>query len=107
MHVVGNSPLTSIADRMLFALVAALVVSASQIPLQPTHATLRDVDQEEYYQFPDEIRRVAVIGAGPTGLQAAASLVESGFQVRLFERADGPGGNWYYRDETPIHASFP
>ena len=101
----------SIVDIMPHALIAAfitaLVVSASQIPLNPAHSAFKDLRQDDYYQFTDEIRRVAVIGAGATGLQTAASLIEHGFEVRLFERADNSGGNWYYQDQTPIHASFP
>jgi 1-hydroxycarotenoid 3,4-desaturase len=36
--------------------------------------------------------KVIVIGAGVGGLTAAALLATHGLQVRLFERADGPGG---------------
>ncbi|KAF9511431.1 hypothetical protein BS47DRAFT_1486839 [Hydnum rufescens UP504] len=43
-----------------------------------------------YTKFPS-IRRVAVIGAGPSGLQSAATLLEHGFEVRLFERRPKPG----------------
>ncbi|KAJ7792160.1 FAD/NAD-P-binding domain-containing protein [Mycena olivaceomarginata] len=51
--------------------------------------------------FDHPIRRVAVVGAGPAGLQAAAKLIEHNFTVRLFERAPHPGGNWLYSEETP------
>jgi len=36
--------------------------------------------------------RVAVIGAGPAGLGAAAELAKAGVGVTIFEKADGPGG---------------
>lgn len=87
---------------LLLIALSVAVASASQLPLSAggTH-------EDEYYQFSHPVQRVAVIGAGACGLQAAASLIENGFQVRLFERQDQPGGNWYYRDQTPIHASFP
>lgn len=64
-------------------------------------------DSDEYYVFPHPIKRVAVIGAGPTGLQHAATLLEHGFEVRLFERAPMPGGQWLYSDKVPVHAAFP
>jgi NADPH-dependent 2,4-dienoyl-CoA reductase/sulfur reductase-like enzyme len=57
--------------------------------------------------FELEIRRVAVIGAGPSGLQAAAALIDHGKQVRLFERTPTPGGNWNYNRITPVPAPFP
>ena len=44
---------------------------------------------------------------GPAGLQAARSLVEHNFTVRLFERAPGPGGNWAYSDQVPVRESYP
>jgi len=37
-------------------------------------------------------QRVAVIGAGPSGLTAAGDLAQQGFQVVVFERAATPGG---------------
>jgi protoporphyrinogen oxidase len=36
--------------------------------------------------------RIAIIGAGITGLTAASRLVESGAQVTIFEASDRPGG---------------
>ncbi|KAJ7740212.1 FAD/NAD-P-binding domain-containing protein [Mycena maculata] len=57
--------------------------------------------------FHHPIRRVAVVGAGPAGLQAAANLIEHNFTVRLFERAPHPGGNWIYSEETPVRESYP
>ncbi|KAJ6555342.1 FAD/NAD-P-binding domain-containing protein [Mycena vulgaris] len=57
--------------------------------------------------FHHPIRRVAVVGAGPAGLQAAAKLIEHNFTVRLFERAPHPGGNWFYSEETPVREPYP
>ncbi len=35
---------------------------------------------------------VAIVGSGPAGLAAAASLRDAGFKVHIYERADRPGG---------------
>ena len=43
--------------------------------------------------------RVAIIGAGLSGLVAAHELHNAGFEVRVFEQADRPGGRvWTVRD---------
>lgn len=63
--------------------------------------------ETDYTKFSHPIRRVAVIGAGPSGLLHAATLIEHGFRVRLFERAPRPGGVWYYTPETPVPAKYP
>ncbi|KAF8589228.1 FAD/NAD(P)-binding domain-containing protein [Ramaria rubella] len=60
----------------------------------------------EHHCFTSQINSVAVIGAGPAGLQHAATLLQHGFQVRLFERDTVPGGNWRYTDETPIDVDY-
>jgi 2,4-dienoyl-CoA reductase-like NADH-dependent reductase (Old Yellow Enzyme family)/thioredoxin reductase len=39
-----------------------------------------------------EPRRIAVVGAGPAGLTAAASALAAGHEVVLLERAEHPGG---------------
>ncbi|KAF8309306.1 FAD/NAD(P)-binding domain-containing protein [Clavulina sp. PMI_390] len=78
--------------------------SGSQQPFR----TGDDHDSEDnYYHLPNEIRRVAVIGAGPAGLQFTSTLIKHGFEVRLFERAPNPGGVWQYTDKIPIPVSFP
>ncbi len=38
--------------------------------------------------------RIAVIGAGPSGLAAAKHALEAGFDVSVFEAADALGGQW-------------
>ncbi|KAJ7190186.1 FAD/NAD-P-binding domain-containing protein [Mycena pura] len=58
--------------------------------------------------FPHPISSVAVIGAGPAGLQATATLLSlTNVSVRLFERAPAPGGNWFYTDEKPAREAYP
>ena len=39
--------------------------------------------------------RVAVIGAGPSGLVAAKHALEAGFDVTVFEASDALGGQWH------------
>jgi dimethylaniline monooxygenase (N-oxide forming) len=39
--------------------------------------------------------RVAVIGAGPSGLVAAKHALEAGFDVTVFEAGDALGGQWH------------
>jgi dimethylaniline monooxygenase (N-oxide forming) len=39
--------------------------------------------------------RIAVIGAGPSGLVAAKHALEVGFDVTVFEASDALGGQWY------------
>lgn len=41
---------------------------------------------------PKGVRRVAVVGSGPSGLAAAADLARLGYKVRVFEREARPGG---------------
>ncbi|KAJ7722981.1 FAD/NAD-P-binding domain-containing protein [Mycena metata] len=57
--------------------------------------------------FHHPIQHIAVVGAGPAGLQAAAKVIEHNFTVRLFERAPHPGGNWLYNEDTPVRESYP
>lgn len=45
--------------------------------------------------------RIAVIGAGPSGLAAAKHALEAGFDVTVFEAGDGLGGQW---DTTAPHS---
>jgi dimethylaniline monooxygenase (N-oxide forming) len=44
--------------------------------------------------------RVAVIGAGPLGLVATKNLMEEGFEVTAFERAESLGGLWRQTTNT-------
>lgn len=41
------------------------------------------------------IRRVAVIGAGISGVVSAGHLLAAGLDVTVFERNEAPGGVWY------------
>ncbi|KAJ7578058.1 hypothetical protein C8J56DRAFT_1112899 [Mycena floridula] len=61
------------------------------------------------YQFQWPIKRVAIIGAGPSGLIAYREFNRPEFEysVRLFERDKIPGGNWHYTEEIPTDAPVP
>jgi 2,4-dienoyl-CoA reductase (NADPH2) len=50
--------------------------------------------------------RVAVVGGGPAGMEAARSLAASGFAVALFEAADELGGQFRMACRIPGKADF-
>ncbi|KAB8202728.1 hypothetical protein BDV34DRAFT_236765 [Aspergillus parasiticus] len=54
-----------------------------------------------------QVRRVAVIGAGISGVVSTAHLVAAGFEVTVFERNQQTGGIWLYDEQTPLECSFP
>lgn len=61
----------------------------------------------EYYTFKKPIKTVAIIGAGPSGTPAARHLIESGLNVRIFERQNKAGGIWNFRPEISYPLSVP
>jgi 2,4-dienoyl-CoA reductase (NADPH2) len=52
------------------------------------------------------IKRIAVIGAGPAGLACATTLAERGHRVTLFERGSEIGGQFRYAREVPGKEDF-
>lgn len=46
-------------------------------------------------------RRIAVVGGGPAGLEAARTAAECGHDVTLFETSDGLGGQFLYASSLP------
>ena len=47
---------------------------------------------------PRDVRKVAVIGGGPTGMQAAMEAADRGHQVTLFEKSGALGGQLFHSD---------
>ncbi|KAF8553186.1 FAD/NAD(P)-binding domain-containing protein [Imleria badia] len=92
--------------RLIIGLVLLAGVSAAGVQEPLTASSSREAEPDEY-QFDWPIQRVAVIGAGPSGLVAYRELTEAGFDVRIFERDSVPGGNWHYTEEVPPDAPVP
>jgi glutamate synthase (NADPH/NADH) small chain len=61
---------------------------------------LADRERERGYEIPQKsastCKRVAIVGAGPAGLTAAADLVKLGHEVVVFEALHKPGGVLIY-----------
>ncbi|EIW77433.1 FAD/NAD(P)-binding domain-containing protein [Coniophora puteana RWD-64-598 SS2] len=84
---------------------ARACVAAAQSPFS---TGTQAADKEEgVYEFKYPIRKVAIVGAGPSALIAYRELIEAGLDVRVFERDDVPGGNWHYTDDTAPDAPVP
>lgn len=49
-----------------------------------------------------KIDRVAVIGAGISGVVTAAHLLDAGLEVTVFERNKEAGGVWYVTLQGPF-----
>ncbi|KAJ6565533.1 FAD/NAD-P-binding domain-containing protein [Mycena vulgaris] len=90
---------------IIFALLASAIIPV--IGQQTVFHPSEDTGDSQWTTFPRPITRVAVIGAGPAGLQAAAHLIKANFTVCLFERAPSPGGNWFYTEDTPTREAYP
>ncbi len=56
----------------------------------------REAEEEALPEIPKNGRKVAIIGAGPAGLTAAADLAMGGYQVTIFEALHRPGGVLIY-----------
>ncbi|KAH7079526.1 dimethylaniline monooxygenase [Paraphoma chrysanthemicola] len=52
-------------------------------------------------------QRVAVIGAGISGVVAAAHLRKEGVDVEVFERSAAAGGIWVYDERRPLEPAYP
>ncbi|QUC21778.1 uncharacterized protein UV8b_06022 [Ustilaginoidea virens] len=54
-----------------------------------------------------KIQRVAVVGAGASGILSAAHLIAAGLDVVVFERNSGPGGVWLYDERKIPRLAYP
>ncbi|KAH7398108.1 hypothetical protein BKA64DRAFT_57784 [Cadophora sp. MPI-SDFR-AT-0126] len=54
-----------------------------------------------------KIKSVAIIGAGISGISAAAHLLLAGLDVTVFERSGVLGGVWHYDARRPLTPPFP
>ncbi|KAJ6454571.1 hypothetical protein DFH09DRAFT_1235953 [Mycena vulgaris] len=76
--------------------------------LETRNAASLVVGRARGYQFKWPVNKVAIIGAGVSGLIAYREFTGAGFaHVRVFERDDVPGGNWHYTEETPVDPPIP
>jgi len=78
-----------------------LGINAPPVTIKNIEVSVIDKGWDEGWVLPQAPRtrtgkKVAVIGAGPAGLSAAAQLNQAGHTVSVFERADRPGGLLMY-----------
>ncbi|KAJ4309458.1 hypothetical protein N0V94_008926 [Neodidymelliopsis sp. IMI 364377] len=52
-------------------------------------------------------KRVAVVGAGISGIVTAAHLKSEGLDVTVFERSSAAGGIWFYDERKPLDPVYP
>lgn len=103
----------SLRPNVLLSLTVVLFSIQETLSEQQPFVSPRSSDQWwhkselESYTFPWPIQKVAIIGAGPSGLAAYHELDKAGYDVYLFERDTVPGGNWHYTDETPVKEPIP
>ncbi|WP_309474703.1 FAD-dependent oxidoreductase [Streptomyces ipomoeae] len=64
-------------------------------------STGRELEVPQRIEPAGRTRRVAVVGAGPAGLEAARVLAERGHDVHLFEAADRVGGQLLLASKAP------
>jgi len=53
-----------------------------------------------------ELPKVAVIGAGSSGIAALKGLVDRGFDATCYEASDRVGGNWVFGNQNGMSASY-
>ncbi|KAK8079546.1 hypothetical protein PG997_007364 [Apiospora hydei] len=58
-------------------------------------------------QLLQDVKTVAVVGAGISGVASAAHLLRYGFEVTVFERSSIAGGVWHYDPRTANEPPYP
>ena len=58
------------------------------------------------FSAPRAVKKVAVIGGGPAGMEAAITAAQRGHQVTLFEQSDSLGGQLRHADYLPCKWSL-
>jgi len=58
------------------------------------------------YQMASQVKKIAVVGAGPAGLAFAAVAAERGHQITLFEKSDEIGGQFNLAKNIPGKEEF-
>ncbi len=53
-----------------------------------------------------KMKKVAVIGTGPSGITAIKNFIDEGFDVTAFDRCDVVGGNWRFNDPSGHSSVF-
>ena len=53
-----------------------------------------------FHSYESPIKRVAVIGGGPSGVPAARHLREAGLEVVIYEHQSQVGGVWNYKEDA-------
>ena len=52
------------------------------------------------------MKKVCVIGAGPSGITAIKNLLDEGLEVVAFDRNSDVGGNWIYTEKESHSSVF-
>ena len=52
------------------------------------------------------VKKVGIVGAGSSGIVAAKVMNEHGIDIDVFEKGSGIGGNWRFRNDNGMSASY-